>query len=260
MSRVGPTRAIWRQSSDPIEPPAPVTSTVWPLRYDATSSKSTSTCSRPSTSSTCTGRIWPARSRSPEMSSYRPGSVFTGTFPACAASTTSAAHLARGGRDRDQHLVGLVLAHEPWQLGHRPEHPDAEDARVPLARVVVDEPDRRVGEHARALHFLHDEPAGVARADDDDLLAACDHAVARALHHGARQQTRARDQRQRDEQIRHRDRARQADVVHRRCEVDGDVGHERGERRRRVRRSTCRAPRRSATSGGGTRRAGTRRP
>ena len=51
-------------------------------------SKSTSTCSRPSTSSTCTGRIWPARSRSPEMSSYKPGSVFTGTFAACAASTT----------------------------------------------------------------------------------------------------------------------------------------------------------------------------
>ena len=78
MSRVGPTRAIWRQSSEPIEPPAPVTSTVWPLRYEATLSKSTSTCSRPSTSSTCTGRIWPARFTSPVMSSYSPGSVFTG--------------------------------------------------------------------------------------------------------------------------------------------------------------------------------------
>ena len=174
MSRVGPTRAIWRQSSDPIDPPAPVTSTVWPLRYEATLSKSTSTCSRPSTSSTCTGRIWPARSRSPEISSYRPGSVFTGTFPADAASTTLPPRLARGGRDRDQHLIRLVLADEPRQLGHRPEHADAEDARVPLARVVVDETDRRVREHARALHLLDDEAAGVARADDDDLLAAGD--------------------------------------------------------------------------------------
>ena len=30
ISRAGPTRAIWRQSSEPIEPPAPVTRTVWP--------------------------------------------------------------------------------------------------------------------------------------------------------------------------------------------------------------------------------------
>ena len=31
-SLVGPTRAIWRQSSAPIEPPAPVTSTTSPVR------------------------------------------------------------------------------------------------------------------------------------------------------------------------------------------------------------------------------------
>ena len=64
-----PTRAIWRQSSEPIEPPAPVTSTVARARYEAIAARSTSTGSRPSTSSTCTGRIWPARSRSPEISS-----------------------------------------------------------------------------------------------------------------------------------------------------------------------------------------------
>ena len=32
ISRAGPTRAIWRHSSEPIEPPAPVTSTVCPWR------------------------------------------------------------------------------------------------------------------------------------------------------------------------------------------------------------------------------------
>ena len=31
-SRVGAMRAIWRQSSEPIEPPAPVTSTTSPAR------------------------------------------------------------------------------------------------------------------------------------------------------------------------------------------------------------------------------------
>ena len=29
--RVGPARASWRQSSEPIEPPAPVTSTILSL-------------------------------------------------------------------------------------------------------------------------------------------------------------------------------------------------------------------------------------
>ena len=81
-------RAIWRQSSEPIEPPAPVTSTVSSTTYLATVSRSTSTCSRPSTSSTWTGRICPVRSTSPAISSCRPGSVFTGTPAARAASTT----------------------------------------------------------------------------------------------------------------------------------------------------------------------------
>ena len=53
-SRSAPTRAIWRQSSEPIEPPAPVTSTVSPREVGRRSTaRSTSTGSRPSTSSTC---------------------------------------------------------------------------------------------------------------------------------------------------------------------------------------------------------------
>ena len=43
--------------------------------------------SRPSTSSTCTGRICPARFRPPPISSCKPGSVLTGTLSAAAAST-----------------------------------------------------------------------------------------------------------------------------------------------------------------------------
>ena len=67
--RLHPIRAIWRQSSEPIEPPAPVTSTVASAMYEATAARSTSTGSRPRTSSTCTGLICPARFRSPEISS-----------------------------------------------------------------------------------------------------------------------------------------------------------------------------------------------
>ena len=138
-----------------------------------------------------------------------------------------AAHLARGGRDGDQHLVGLVLAHEARQLAHRPENADAEDARVPLALVVVDEADRRVREQARALHLLDDQAARVTGPDDDDLLAASDDAAARSLHHRACEQPCAGDECERDEEVGGRDRARQPHVVHRRGEIDGDVGDER---------------------------------
>ena len=86
-SRVGPMRAIWRQSSEPIEPPAPVTSTTSPERYPAIEARSASTGSRPRRSSTSTGRIWPARLRSPVMRSWSAGSVLTGTFSTRATST-----------------------------------------------------------------------------------------------------------------------------------------------------------------------------
>src|SRR4029077_12807468 len=76
----------------------------------------------------------------------------------------AAAHLAGGRWDRDQHLVRLVLADDARQLRHRPKDTNAENARVPLARVVVDEADRRVREHARPLHLLNDEATRVARA------------------------------------------------------------------------------------------------
>src|SRR5439155_673882 len=52
-----------------------------------TSARSTSTGSLPSTSSTCTGRSCPARFTSPEISSFSPGSVFTGMPSSCATST-----------------------------------------------------------------------------------------------------------------------------------------------------------------------------
>jgi hypothetical protein len=138
----------------------------------------------------------------------------------------ASAHVARDGRHRDQHLVGAVLAQHARQLVDRAQHADAHDPRVPLPRVVVDEPDRRVVEHPRPLHLLHDQSAGVARADDDHLLAARHHHQPRPLDHRAREETRARDECEREEQVDRRDRPRQPDAVHRRHEVDGHVGHE----------------------------------
>ncbi len=80
MIRPAPSAATWRQSSEPIEPPAPVTSTVAPVTYEAIEGMSSSTASRPRTSSTCTSRSWPERLKSPAMSSCTPGTVFTGTL------------------------------------------------------------------------------------------------------------------------------------------------------------------------------------
>src|SRR3954453_15926333 len=118
------------------------------------SSSDTSTCSRPRTSSTCTGRIC-ARSTWPLISAYSPGSVFTGTFGDSAASTTcwrtgpeahgmatrapwAGAHPPRGRREGEQGLVGLPFAHEARQVGHRPEDGDTLDPRLQLRAIVVD--------------------------------------------------------------------------------------------------------------------------
>ncbi len=109
-SRVGPTRAIWRQSSEPIEPPAPVTRTTSPVRYSAIESMSTSTGSRPSRSSTSTGRICPVRLKSVEIISTRPGRVFTGTPSALATSTMRSRDSPEADGNRDQQLVGLPVA------------------------------------------------------------------------------------------------------------------------------------------------------
>ena len=132
-SRAEPSRESWRQSSEPIEPPAPVTSTVLSLTYDATSRRSTSTCSRPSTSSTCTGRIWAPRLRSPAISSCRPGSVFTTTCSARHVSTIFRRTSPRRRRHRDQHLVGLVVAQQLREVVGGAEHLHAVDAVTALA-------------------------------------------------------------------------------------------------------------------------------
>ena len=136
------------------------------------------------------------------------------------------AHVARDGRHRDQHLVGAVLTEDARQLVDRAEDANAHDPCVPLARVVVDEPDRGVVEHPRALHLLHDHAARVAGADDDHLLAARHHCQARALHRGAGEEARAQDEGEREEEVDRGDRPRQPEAVHRLEQVDGQVGDE----------------------------------
>ena len=83
----GPNREIWRASSEPIEPPAPVTSTRRPAICSAIAEVSSTTGRRPSRSSTLTSRRSFAVGRLP-MISLSGGSVSTSS-PASVASSVS---------------------------------------------------------------------------------------------------------------------------------------------------------------------------
>ena len=117
ISRRGATRAIWRQSSEPIEPPAPVTMTVSPLRYAPTRSSSIRTGSRPRTSSTCTSRTWRTTVPRPGLQQLEDRRQRADRDPAAAAlAHDPRAQRARRRRDRDGQLVGLGLVEDPPEL------------------------------------------------------------------------------------------------------------------------------------------------
>jgi hypothetical protein len=75
---LGRNLAIWRHSSEPMEPAAPVTSTTLPWRRAWTADSSRRIGWRPSRSSTATSRMWAARPR-PWMMSPKLGIVLHGS-------------------------------------------------------------------------------------------------------------------------------------------------------------------------------------
>ena len=132
--------------------------------------------------------------------------------------------LARRRRDCDQDLVGWIVSKDVRKVGRRPEDTDAVQAKILLARIVVDEADRRVAERGCLQHLADDELGGVARADDDDLLAARDErGRAGTLDQAARDQACAGDEREQDQPVEHRDRAWQRETLDGMCEVDDEV-------------------------------------
>ncbi len=131
-------------------------------------------------------------------------------------------HARRGG-NRDQHLVRTVLGEDLRELLRGAEHPDVVHAQVLLARVVVDQPDRRVAERRALQQLLDDQLCRVPGADDDHFLAPRDKpACARALHQRAREHPRACHEREQQQPVHDRDRARQPDARNRIREVDDD--------------------------------------
>ena len=113
-----------------------------------------------------------------------------------------AAHLTGGGRHRDEHLVGAAVADHLRQVGGRADDADPVEAEVALARVVVDDRDRRVAEAGIPQHLLDHELRRIAGADDDRLLAAGDDlARQRPLDQRAREEARPRDEGEAEEQV-----------------------------------------------------------
>ena len=111
------------------------------------------------------------------------------------------------------------------QLRGRPEHANAVETEVLLARIVVDQADRRVAEAGRALHLADDELGGVARTDDDHFLAARDEpGRVGPLDQAARDQPRSGDEREQEEPVEDRDRARELEALDRVREQDDEVG------------------------------------
>ncbi len=80
--------ATCRQSSEPMEPPAPVMSTRSPLRYPAISSTWSLTGFRPNRSSMRTSLTW-SRATFPLAISINPGRIRTGSPVSLANATTS---------------------------------------------------------------------------------------------------------------------------------------------------------------------------
>jgi len=158
-----------------------------------------------------------------------PGQRLDGHVPLARGSDDPLARLARGGRERDQHLVRLVVAQDVRQVLGCAEHAHAVDTEVLLAVVIVDQADRRVAELSVALQLADHELAGVAGADDQYLLAPRDEAGPWPLDHRPREKARSRDQAEQQQPVHDRDRAGQPHLADRREEVDRQPGDQRGD-------------------------------
>ena len=124
-------------------------------------------------------------------------------MPACAAGLDDLlAHEAGRRGHGDDDLVHVDLAQHARQVGAGAAHPGALDAQAALARVVVDQADRRVAQLAVALHLAQQRVAGVPGAADQHLAAAAHQLGARrALDDAAHREARAADERQREHEV-----------------------------------------------------------
>ena len=133
-ARGAPARrpATWRQSSEPIEPAAPVTSTVLPATSAATRGRSRRTGSRASRSSTFTSRICVYITRPSTSSRERRQHAVAHVGRACSAGRRGGSRAPGAEGMRDQHLADLVRRDQRRQIVDAAEHRRAADAQPDL--------------------------------------------------------------------------------------------------------------------------------
>ena len=166
--RTARAHAICRHSSEPIEPPAPVTSTRLPLTSRRRRPVFSATWLRGSRSSIASGRICLTRTW-PLTSSDRLGSVVIGTLKSSSRCTKprTVAGVALGMATSAS--PGLRRRDDAGQIRPGAEHLDAVNRAAELRPVVVDEADGLVA--AALPHLPHDHVAGIAGADDQHASA-----------------------------------------------------------------------------------------
>ena len=171
MSSAGPRRATWRHSSEPIDPPAPVTATTRPVRYVLAAAMSVATRVRPSRSISFGSRMSTTADVSAEELLDRRQDLHV--QPGVLRARHEISDQDRiGTGHRDEQGGRAVSVRSSGEIGAGPDHPDALDREAELLRVVVEERDghiRGVGIAQQGVHGLL--PAG-ARAEDEEVSTA----------------------------------------------------------------------------------------
>ena len=120
-----------------------------------------------------------------------------------------AAHHARSGGDRDDHLVGMELVEDLPDLLGRAEDVEAMQAHAALARVVVEEADRLRPEVGVELQLAGDHLPSRPRADHEHPPRAADIAAGEPLHQDhPSEEPGAADQEDREQEVADDDRPR----------------------------------------------------
>ena len=119
--RRAPWRAHWRHSSEPIEPPAPVTSTERAPSQPRIAFQSGSTGLRPSRSSIATSFSSPGSER-PSSTSCRRGTMRNGRPVRSHATTTRCSCVGVGRRHRDDQQLGGGFARDLGQVLDAAQH------------------------------------------------------------------------------------------------------------------------------------------
>ena len=203
---LGPTRAIWRQSSAPIEPPGAGDEhdapgqvgahalDLHPHGLAAEDVLHAHLAHLAQQAPTALQQLEDRRHRA------------HGHAALAARGHHARAHAARGRGHRDQDLVGLDVLEHARQVVRAAEHLDAAvDARAALARVVVDEADRAVAEVRIAQDLAQQQAAAVAGADDQHGAGVARRAIAgeRALVDQVHEEAPADEEEQHQQPVEH---------------------------------------------------------